>query len=132
MHIDLCFILSLHLRSEFVGFFVISLHCCSHSQETPWKNTFWQVTTEKQMRRVWEQQQLFLVWMYMIVSGWYDRYMHQIFMTLCVMHTVYKQVLVRYLLSAVRAQHTSTCRPDPIHEYKTDEPLSLSLAAVLI
>lgn len=68
----------------------------------------------------------------MIVSGCFDRYMHQKFMTLGVMHTAHKQVLLRFLLRAVRAQHTSTCRPDPAHEYKTDEALSLSKAVVLI
>lgn len=55
----------------------------------------------------------------------YDRYMHQILMPLCLMNTVYKHVLVWFLLTAVSAQHTSTCRPDPTHEYKTNGPLSL-------
>lgn len=55
----------------------------------------------------------------------YDRYMHQILMPLCLMNTVYKQVLVWFLLTAVSAQHTSTCRPDPTHEYKTNGLLSL-------
>lgn len=51
-----------------------------------------------------------------------DRYMHQIFMTLCLMNTVYEQDLVWLLLSAVGAERTSTCGPEPEHEYKTDEP----------
>lgn len=68
----------------------------------------------------------------MIVSVCFDRYMHQKFMTLGMMHTAHKQVLLQLLPDAVRAQHTSTCRPDPTHEYKTDEAPSLSKAVVLI
>lgn len=43
-------------------------------------------------------------------------------MTLCLMNTVYNQDLVWLLLSAVRAERTSTCGPEAAHEYKTDEP----------
>lgn len=80
----------------------------------------YQVTTERQIRRFQVgrrgerkgmkrrgQQFVFLVWMYTIVSGRCDRYMHQKFMTLCMMHSVNKQVWFWFPLSGDRAQHTS-------------------------
>lgn len=92
-------------------------------QQTLWKNAFLPRCHRKADKGecLGTAAVMLLVWMYMICVRLHDRYMHQIFMPLCLMNTVYKQVLVQFLLNA---QHTSNCRPDPTHEYKTDGPIS--------